>query len=170
LRGDRLAVHNARIDEGGGAPAERLFNIDVDIDNDSWRLIGDQHPQHALKHTLAALGVERHEVPMLKFENEQGRSRRVLIREALAPAEKTADWLARLDAAGGAAFVKHGASGLRLLEAATEDEEATAIALMLREALETPAVMCGDMDAAIARRIEFKLARWGLTHRWRAIA
>lgn len=141
-----------------------LPGIDVDLDNDSWRLIGDQHPQHALKHTLAALGVERHAVPMLKFENEQGRARRVLMREALAPAEKTADWLARLDAAGGAAFVKEGAAGLRLLEAATEDEEAAAIALMLREAAEKHGGNAAVVtpDAGLARRIEAKLARWGI--------
>lgn len=141
-----------------------LPNIDVDLDNDSWRLIGDQHPQYALKHTLAALGVERHEVPMLKFEDEKGRARRVLMREALAPAEKTADWIARLTAIGGEAFVKNGASGLRLLEAATEDEEATAIALMVREKLEEPggAAAIVTPDAALARRIEAKLTRWGI--------
>jgi ATP-dependent helicase/nuclease subunit B len=141
-----------------------LPNIDVDLDNDSWRLIGDQHPQYALKHTLTALGVERHEVPMLKFEDEKGRARRVLMREALAPAEKTADWIARLTAIGGEAFVKHGASGLRLLEAATEDEEATAIALMVREKLEEPggAAAVVTPDAGLARRIEAKLARWGI--------
>ena len=141
-----------------------LPNIDVDLDSDSWRLIGDQHPQYALKHTLAALNVERHEVPMLKFEDEKGRARRVLMREALAPAEKTADWIARLTAIGGEAFVKHGASGLRLLEAATEDEEATAIALMVREKLEEPggAAAIVTPDAGLARRIEAKLARWGI--------
>ncbi len=149
-----------------------LPNIDVDLDNDSWRLIGDQHPQYALKHTLAALGVERHEVPMLKFEDEQGRARRVLMREALAPAEKTADWIARLTAIGGEAFVKNGASGLRLLEAATEDEEATAIALMVREKLEEPggAAAIVTPDAGLARRIEAKLTRWGIepsvSHGW----
>lgn len=141
-----------------------LPNIDVDLDNDSWRLIGDQHPQYALKHTLTALGVERHQVPMLKFENEQGRARRVLMREALAPAEKTADWIARLTAIGGEAFVRHGASGLRLLEAATEEEEATAIALMLREKLEDPNGNAAVVtpDAGLARRIEAKLTRWGI--------
>jgi ATP-dependent helicase/nuclease subunit B len=141
-----------------------LPGIDVDLDDDSWRMVGDQHPQHALKHTLAALGVERHQVPMLKFETERGRSRRVLMREALAPAEKTADWLTRLKLAGGAAFVKEGADGLRLLEAATEDEEATAIALMLREAVEEPGGNAAVVtpDAALARRIEAKLARWGI--------
>src|ERR1700741_4007127 len=98
-----------------------LPGIDVDLDNDSWEMIGDQHPQYALKHTLAALGVERHEVPALALETDAGRARRVLMREALAPAVKTADWLSRLELAGGAAFVKEGASGLKLLEAATED-------------------------------------------------
>jgi len=103
-------------------------------------------------------------VPMLKFENEQGRARRVLMREALAPAEKTADWLARLNAAGGAEFVEEGAGGLRLLEAATEDEEAAAIALMLREAVESKSSNAAVVtpDAGLARRIEAKLARWGI--------
>ena len=84
--------------------------IDVDLDDDSWRMVGDQHPQHALKATLAALGVERDAVPLLRVEDERGRARRVLMREALAPAEKTADWLARLEAAG----LKGAASGFMM--------------------------------------------------------
>lgn len=141
-----------------------LPGIDVDLDDGSWRMVGDQHPQHALKATLAALGVERDSVPLLRVEDERGRARRVLMREALAPAEKTADWLARLDAAGGKDFVRQGASGLRLLEAATEDEEAMAIALLVREALEKPdgSAAIVTPDAALARRIESKLARWGI--------
>ncbi|MGD9966014.1 MAG: double-strand break repair protein AddB [Hyphomonadaceae bacterium] len=140
-----------------------LPGIDVDLDDESWRLVGDQHPQHALKHTLAALGIERGAAPTLTAETERGRARRVLMREALAPAEKTADWLARLEAAGGAAFVRQGAAGLRLLEAATEDEEAGAIALMLREAMERSGkAAVVTPDAGLARRIETKLARWGI--------
>jgi len=141
-----------------------LPGVDVDLDEESWALVGDQHPQFALKGTLKALGVDRNAIPALAVENSAGRARRVLMREALAPAEKTADWLARLDAAGGAEFVKEGAAGLRLLEAATEDEEATAIALMLREALEKPGATAAVVtpDAGIARRVEAKLARWGI--------
>jgi ATP-dependent helicase/nuclease subunit B len=141
-----------------------LPGIDVDLDDESWRLVGDQHPQHALKHTLEALGVQRHEIPALAFETGRGRARRVLMREALAPAEKTADWLGRLEAAGGVEFVEEGVEGLRLLEAATEDEEAAAIALMLREVLEQPKATAALVtpDAALARRIEAKLARWGV--------
>ncbi|HYD71981.1 MAG TPA: double-strand break repair protein AddB [Candidatus Binatia bacterium] len=141
-----------------------LPGVDVDLDDDSWRMVGDQHPQHALRDTLTALGVDRRDIAALQFENERGRARRVLMREALAPAEKTADWLVRLEAAGGEAFIKEGASNLRLLEAETEDQEATAIALLLREVLETPGGNAAVVtpDAALARRIEAKLARWGI--------
>ncbi len=141
-----------------------LPGVDTDLDDESWKLVADQHPQYALKGTLAALGLERGAIPALATESQSGRARRVLMREALAPAEKTADWLARLKAAGGDAFVQEGAAGLRLLEAATEDEEAAAIALMLREQLEKPGATAAVVtpDAGLARRIEAKLARWGI--------
>ncbi|HVY84541.1 MAG TPA: double-strand break repair protein AddB [Caulobacterales bacterium] len=138
--------------------------LDIDLDDDAWDAIGDQHPQFALKETLRALNVDRRDVPSLGEEDEAGRTRRVLLREALAPAEKTADWLARLDAAGGAVFVAAGAEGVRLLEAATEDEEATAIALLLREVLESESktAALSTPDVGLARRVEAKLRRWGV--------
>jgi ATP-dependent helicase/nuclease subunit B len=141
-----------------------LPGLDADLDEDSWRAVGDQHPQFALKQTLAALGVERGAIPALAEETPSGRARRVLMREALAPAEKTADWLKRLADAGGAAFVEAGSQGLRLVEAATEDEEATAIALLLREALEMPERTAALVtpDDGLAHRVEAKLARWGV--------
>lgn len=140
-----------------------LPGLDTDLDDGAWNEIGDQHPQFALKETLAALGLDRRDVPL--FGEDERPARRVLIREALAPAIKTADWLARLDAAGGADFVAEGVDGLRLVEAATEDEEAAAIALLMREALETPerSVALVTPDVGLSRRVEAKLARWGVT-------
>jgi ATP-dependent helicase/nuclease subunit B len=141
-----------------------LPGLDSDLDDESWDLVSDQHPQFALKQTLRTLGVARGDVPLMTAEAGQGRARRVLMREALAPPEKTADWLARLAAAGGAGFVNEGKHGLRLIEAATEDEEAMAVALLMREVLEQPH---GDAafvtpDVALARRVEAKLSRWGV--------
>ncbi|HVZ99634.1 MAG TPA: double-strand break repair protein AddB [Caulobacterales bacterium] len=138
--------------------------LDIELDDDAWDAVADQHPQFALKETLQTLGVDRRDVAVLGADTEAGRSRRVLLREALAPAEKTADWLARLEAAGGAAFVAEGASNVRLLEAATEDEEASAIALLLRETLETEGrtAALATPDVNLARRVEAKLARWGV--------
>ncbi len=138
--------------------------LDVDLDEAAWTEIGEQHPQFALKSTLAALGVARADVAMLGAENEAGRARAALMREALAPAAQTADWLTRLDSAGGAAFVARGAEGVRLIEAAHEDEEAAAIALLLREALETPerSAALVTPDVNLARRVRAKLARFGV--------
>lgn len=142
-----------------------LPGLDADLDDGAWSLVGDQHPQFALKETLASLGVARTDVPQLVVESTGGRSRRLLIRESLAPAEKTADWLSRLAEAGGASLIAAGAAGLRLLEAATEDEEAAAIALLLREAIESPHANAALVtpDGALARRVEAKLMRWGIT-------
>jgi ATP-dependent helicase/nuclease subunit B len=141
-----------------------LPGVDVDLDDAAWEAVGDHHPQHALKQTLRALQVPRRELPLLCAETRAGRDRRVLLREALAPAEKTADWLTRVADAGGRDFINSGASGLRLMQAATEDEEAGAIALMLREALAAPNQTAALVtpDASLARRVEAKLLRWGV--------
>ena len=132
-----------------------LPGLDVELDSKTWDVLGEQHPQFALKQTLAALEIARGDVALLGAETAQSRARRVLMREALAPAEQTADWLARLEAAGGANFVAAGAAGVRLIEAASEDEEAGAIALLLREALETPGrtAALATPDANLARRV-----------------
>jgi len=138
--------------------------LDIDLDDGSWEAVGDQHPQFALKQTLEALHADRRDVRTLGEETSAGLARRVLMREALAPAEKTADWLVRLERAGGAAFVSSGADGLSLIEAGSEDEEAGAIALLLRETYEhddrTAALV--TPDAGLARRVAAKLARWGI--------
>jgi len=141
-----------------------LPGLDFDMDDAAWDAVGDQHPQHALKQTLRTLGVARSGIALLAPETAVERDRRVLLREALAPAEKTADWLERIAHAGGRTFIQNGASGLRLLEAATEDEEAGAIALLLRESLETDARTAALVtpDAGLARRVEAKLLRWGV--------
>ncbi|MBL8531509.1 MAG: double-strand break repair protein AddB, partial [Hyphomonadaceae bacterium] len=141
-----------------------LPGLDAELDEASWSLIGDQHPQFALKATLQSLGIGRSDVPELGAESALGRSRRVLLREALAPAERTADWLERLAGAGGAAFVEAGVQGVRLVEAATEDEEAAAVALLLRETLETEGRTAAMVtpDVSLARRVEAKLMRWGV--------
>lgn len=139
-----------------------LPGLDTDLDDRAWNAIGDQHPQFALKETLAALGVDRRAIPL--FGADAHPARRILMREALAPAETTADWMTRLAHAGGGALVSEGVKGLSLVEAATEDEEAAAIALIMRETLEQPGktVALVTPDVGLSRRVESKLARWGV--------
>ncbi|MGE3143551.1 MAG: double-strand break repair protein AddB, partial [Hyphomonadaceae bacterium] len=142
-----------------------LPGLDSDLDDAAWNAIGPQHPQFALKETLAALGLARTQIASLGKETQHGHARRTLIREALAPADATADWLKRLESAGGGAMAKKGLEGAAILEAANADEEAAAIALLLREALETPGQTAAFVtpDAPLARRVGEKLQRWGVT-------
>ncbi|MBI1186941.1 MAG: double-strand break repair protein AddB [Alphaproteobacteria bacterium] len=141
-----------------------LPGLDVDLDERSWRAADAQHPQHALRETLKALGVARGDVRMLGGAADgDAAARGVLIREALAPAVTTADWRARLSEAGGPALAARGAQGLTLVEADNENAEAAAIALLLRQALEDGvSAALATPDAQLARRVAAKLARWGV--------
>lgn len=140
-----------------------LPGLDLDLDEDAWSKIGPQHPQYALKATLEAIGVARGKVCELAAPTKDQEARRVLLREALAPPETTADWLERIRLAGGSDLARRGAKGLVSLEAANEDEEATAIALLLRQCTEERAnAALVTPDGAIARRVSAKLKRWGI--------
>lgn len=142
-----------------------LPGLDADLDEAAWSRIDAQHPQHALKVTLDALGVERTNVaPLIDTETPQARARRQLMREALVPADATADWRKRVADNGGPALITEGAKGLSLFEARNEEEEALAVALLMREALETPDRTAAFVtpDATLARRVEMKLRRWSI--------
>ncbi|MBI1251575.1 MAG: double-strand break repair protein AddB [Alphaproteobacteria bacterium] len=170
IAGSTGSVHATRalMDVVAGLPkgVVVLPGLDADLDDAVWAQIDAQHPQFALRRTLETLGVDRWAIAPLSpsKETNTGAARRVLIREALAPAQATADWLTRIEAVGGERVLSLGAEGLTRIEAATEDEEAAAIALALREALETEGQTAALVtpDAGLARRVAAKLGRWGI--------
>lgn len=144
-----------------------LPGLDRDLDEAAWARIDPQHPQHALKLCLEQLGLARGEVPLLagaEADSPVRSARRAILREALAPADATADWLERLRGVGGARTAREAAQGLTLIEAASAEEEASVCALLLREAFEIPGRSAALVtpDPALARRVEQKLGRWGL--------
>ncbi|MBU6371119.1 MAG: PD-(D/E)XK nuclease family protein [Alphaproteobacteria bacterium] len=144
-----------------------LPGLDADMDDAAWSTIGPQHPQHGLRVTLEALGVSRRDVATLAGadEDDAAAARRVLVREALVPADATADWLARLTRAGGDDLAMRALAGLSRVAADTEEDEATVAALALRAALEVPGKTAALVtpDRGLARRAAAKLARWGVT-------
>ncbi len=148
-----------------------LPGLDVDLDEAAWARLGEQHPQAALKETLEALSLDRAAVGTLPGWRESPRAaaRRVLVREAMAPAAATADWTARVAEAAApwgspAAFIETACQGLRLIVSRTEEEEAAVAALLLRQTLETPdrTAALVTPDPALARRVSAKLSRWGI--------
>jgi ATP-dependent helicase/nuclease subunit B len=151
-----------------------LPGLDLELAADAWGSVGEQHPQGAMKRLLERHDLTRDDVglwPGAAPEGEtRGRWRRRLINEALRPAKETADWrnqIAKIRREGRAEDIDPiavGLEGLNVLTARGEEDAAAAVALLLREALETPrktaALVTPDRD--LARRVSARLARWGI--------
>ncbi|MAK61178.1 MAG: double-strand break repair protein AddB [Ponticaulis sp.] len=144
--------------------------LDHDMDHAIWQAIhtAPSHPQHAFSQTLTALNTAPEAVRLWPdyAADDDLTSRRKIIQEALAPADTTADWVTRLKTRAAPetpeTLTRNGLQGLSLIEAETEAEEADAIALLLRETLETPDKTAALItpDAGIARRVSALLKRW----------
>lgn len=148
-----------------------LPGLDQDLDEAAWRQIGTAdasttgfgHPQAALRRLLPILGVTRAEVNELGEPGPSCAARVRLVSEALRPADTTEEWasfrdmptFAQIDAA---------LARVSLIDAADEREEALALAIVLREVLETPdataALVTPDRD--LARRVGAELTRFGI--------
>lgn len=130
------------------------------------------HPQSALLKTIMDLQVSTDAVWLWPGASEapERTARRRMITEALAPADATADWRITLDhlaesaGTGVEAFAELALDGLTVIEAPDEASEASAIALMMREALETKSETTALVtpDAGLARRVSALLMRWGI--------
>jgi ATP-dependent helicase/nuclease subunit B len=116
-----------------------------------------------LKRLLSVIGVAREEVRPLGAPPPTLRARAELLAEALRPADATDGWR-DYRAARGDAFLDEALAGVAFVDAADEREEALALALFMREALETEgrtaALVTPDRD--IARRVSAELARWDI--------
>ncbi len=148
--------------------------LDSALDEASWDAISPaggtvkghpEHPQFGLRKLLDRLGVRRSDVAVLPGAETGAaeRARAAFVSEALRPAETTAQWQAF--AARGPEVVEAGAlKGLSLIEAPTAEAEAEAIALILREAAETPGRTAAlvSPDRLLARRVVVRLEAWGL--------
>ena len=148
--------------------------LDLAVPEEEWQALGphasdpatgarqrsiETHPQFALKLLLQRMGVARGEVALWRGGGcaaaSPARSR--AIGNAMAPAEYSHKWQALKPA-------DRRLTGVRALELATPAEEAQAIAIAIREALETPArtVALVTPDRGLARRVSAHLQRWGI--------
>ncbi|WP_069307716.1 double-strand break repair protein AddB, partial [Methylobrevis pamukkalensis] len=162
----RLLAAIARLPQG----AVVLPGLDTDLDDASFRLIAPpvgpgvpSHPQAALAHLLGVIGLDRRDVAVLGEEDSASAARRRILSEAMRPAETTDRWPA-FTAALDEAARQSATDGLSLLVARSPAEEALAIAVALRETVETPgrtaALVTPDRD--LARRVCLELQRFGL--------
>lgn len=142
-------------------------------DNDeTWESIDEQHPQYAMKLLINGLNIDRGDVRNFVTDvvedtskNKHQIARTRVLEEALVPASRTYDWLKRiekLEADSGKEIFDDAVDGLSLIEARSDAEEALAVALILREALEDKSQTAALVtpDQALARRVRARLARW----------
>jgi ATP-dependent helicase/nuclease subunit B len=162
----RLLAAIARAPNG----AVVLPGLDLALDDASFAKIGPGegdgepahgHPQAALARLLPILGVERRHVVALGVVEGAQAARDRLVAEALRPADSTDLWQA-YRAAHGVEELASALAGVGLIEAADEREEALALAVALREVLETPGATAALVtpDRALAQRVRSELLRW----------
>ncbi len=140
------------------APNGRLVlpGLDQTLDDESWAKLDPVHPQYGMKRLLDRLGVDRRAVRLFGGQTDPRPQRAHLLSEALRPAETAEAWRHLPP------FPADTLANVTRLDAPTPREEAGAIALMLRAALETPgktaALVTPDRD--LARRVAAELERW----------
>ncbi len=134
-----------------------LPGLDSEADGAMWEetLLDPAHPQHLTARFLARLEIEPKDVkPWTRRGAPSPRGK--LVSEALAPAALSHRWrfIAGLE--------RRALKGLRRLDCPGPQEEALAIALLLRERLEKPGATAALItpDRALARRVAAELRRW----------
>ncbi len=125
----------------------------------------DSHPQTAMAQLLASMQVDRRQVRAWPHPQQMQRRAEIVEREkllhiAMMPASETGDWQnlrtkINFDAA---------LAGVHYLEAPEPRAEAGAIALIVREAIETADKTAALVtpDRNLARRVATELRRWGI--------
>ncbi|HUO94159.1 MAG TPA: double-strand break repair protein AddB [Rhizomicrobium sp.] len=137
-----------------------LPGLDRDLDDDSWTALDPGHAQFGMKELLDRIGIARRDVR--DWGPAEPQPRATLLREALRPAPTTDAWRAIADR--GSATIERSLAKLSLVAAAHPGEEALAVALILREALETPGQTAALVtpDRTLARRVAAELKRWNV--------
>ena len=151
----RLAAVIAGLPNG----AVILPGYDASLEDAAWDALADSHPAAGIARLLTALGVRREEVQRWGHAGRvsgRARSGRVrLLSQALLPAACLQAWQTQ------PAF---DLAGLHRLAAGDEQSEATAIAMILRDALETPGATAALItpDRGLAIRVAAALRRFGI--------
>ena len=158
-----------------------LSGLDRDIDDETWEKIdlpdnpvnsdgtAPGHPQYGLKQLLHHLGAVRmmgdirHLQPQTTDREPSSRIRETVISESLRPSQSTDHW--QIFSSTFTHEQKSDAfSNVTLIEARAEREEALAVAVALRETLETETASAALVtpDRNLARRVAAEMRRFGI--------
>ncbi len=145
--------------------------LDKRLDEASWKRIADagkdhpEHPQFGFRGLLARLDFARSDVQELPgpLLSASAQARNSLISEAMRPAGSMERWRTFIRDAE-RSELEAGLEHVSLLEAPAAEDEAEAIALIMREAAETPGRTAAlvSPDRLLARRVAIRLESWGI--------
>ncbi len=142
----------ARLPDG----AVILPGLDLGMSDANWDALDDGHPQAGLRRLLAGLGATRGDVQDWKVQSGPVAPGRCdALWQSLLPARALGEWRQPY---------APDVSGLTRLEAADQQEEAVAIALALRGALQQPHARAALVtpDRQLAARVAAELGRYGV--------
>ncbi len=130
-----------------------LPGADGDLDAHAWEALDASHPQAGIRDMLACLGVRREEVTIWEAPSAVPAARVAILSQALLPADALDAWRTHR---------REEAGDMRRLAPSDQQEEAVAIALVLREALEVAGQRAALVtpDRALAQRVSAELLRW----------
>ncbi len=140
-----------------------LPGFDVDLPGPIWDSLGssrdcEDHPQHRFAALFSALGISRDQAVTWGEPPDKARNR--LVSLSLRPAQVTDQWLSE---GPGIGDLRQVTSSMALVEASESREEALAIAVAVRKAVqqgERSALVTRDQD--LVRRVSAALARWNI--------
>jgi ATP-dependent helicase/nuclease subunit B len=132
-----------------------LPGYDWSLAAQAWEGLDDSHPAAGIDRLLTALGARREEVLRWPASGNAASGREKLLSQALLPAAALESWQSQ------SAF---DLTGIHRLAAADEQQEATAIAMALRDALERPGATAALItpDRGLATRVAATLKRFGI--------
>lgn len=135
-----------------------LYGLDKDMPKNEWDILSKTHPQYEKKELLAVLGAERSDVQNVAAKTNANREK--FVSEVMREAETTDLWRFIKDDED----LKAGIKGVSLIEAEDGLSEALAIAIIMREVLETPSKTAALVtpDRNLARAVASALKRFGV--------
>jgi ATP-dependent helicase/nuclease subunit B len=149
-----------------------LPDLDKGLDDASWKAVEAEadgaeaaHPQSIMTQLLQRIGAVRNQVQSLSGAQLPGRSaRRYILREALRPVSTTDQWATLTQRIPVETFDLAFATAT-IIDARNERDEALAIAVILRGALEDENCNAALItpDRALATRVAAELQRWNIT-------
>ena len=133
-----------------------LPGLDLDTDEFTWSQISPTHPQYGMAQLLSQMMVSRRNISIWSTDQTtSNKNRDFFVNVALAPAAASPTVIEKDQLVDALAEVTR-------LDCSGPSEEATAIALMMRETLETPNQTASLVtpDRNLARRVKAELKRW----------